>query len=77
LLQDASEYYASASTILVDIGDRLGQIEVLVGMTKSMEMLKESSGACECRVSIYHGLIISINLPNASSKVQARISYTM
>ncbi len=29
----------------------MGQIEVLVGMAKSMELLKDSNDVCECKVS--------------------------
>ena len=42
--------YSASLALLVDIGDRLGQVEVLVGMAKTAELLNESNDACECKV---------------------------
>ena len=51
--QRAYTRYEAAIALMVEIGDRNGQIDVLSGMAKSLVMMKEiakEDSVCECQV---------------------------
>lgn len=43
--------------IMVEIGDRYGQIDVLAGMSKTMTLMKQLAKVCECKVSHERGVL--------------------
>ena len=42
--------YEAAINIMVEIGDRYGQVDVLAGMAKTMVLMKQLAKVCECKV---------------------------
>lgn len=55
--QRAFTRYEAAMNIMVEIGDRYGQIDVLAGMSKTMTLMKQLAKVCECKVSHERGVL--------------------